>query len=251
MCFDERPRGNLLGPLGGFNRSRGSHRASRRRSDTLWWFGLSSSGSKHQYRIACVRVGRAFEHQSEWDSNLIAIDGSSQKSRLGANAILAASLAFARAQSHLQRIPLHQYFSQMAGYAKGALPQLTVNLFSGGRHAGVRYPCRTCCSFRKVNDRLTIFIDGGIVYQAAVRLIDRKYQMRLLRADEGGLAPPFPDAQSMLDDAVECIAAAGWEPMREIAIAVDVASSHFYEAGQYRFGQEDLSSSEMVERLAS
>jgi enolase len=87
------------------------------------------------------------------------------------------------------------------------------------------------------------------VYQAAAELSYRKYGMRTLSADEGGLAPPFPSAEAMLADAVEAIGAAGLEPGREVALAVDVASSHFYRQGRYHLGAEPLDSRRMIEQL--
>src|SRR5215211_3638460 len=71
------------------------------------------------------------------------------------------------------------------------------------------------------------------VFQAAAALIRTKYDMRLLVADEGGLAPPFPDIETMLSDAVTAIRNAGFEPGREVALCVDIAATHFHENGRY------------------
>src|SRR5262249_29427137 len=87
------------------------------------------------------------------------------------------------------------------------------------------------------------------VYQAAADLARAKYVMRALTADEGGLAPPFPDVETMLSDAVEAIRAAGLEPGRDVALALDVAASHFYRDGRYDLGGEPLTSTAMIARL--
>jgi enolase len=79
--------------------------------------------------------------------------------------------------------------------------------------------------------------------------VSRKYGMRALTADEGGLAPAFAGAEAMLSDAVEAIRAAGFEPGRDVALAVDVAASHFYRDGRYYLGERALDSSAMIERL--
>jgi enolase len=76
-----------------------------------------------------------------------------------------------------------------------------------------------------------------------------RYKMRLLRADEGGLAPPFQRTDDMLQTAVEAIERAGYLPGEEIALAVDVAASHFYKDGAYALGEQLLSSEQMVEQL--
>jgi enolase len=87
------------------------------------------------------------------------------------------------------------------------------------------------------------------VYRSAAELTYRKYGARPLTADEGGLAPPFPDAEAMLEDAVASIRGAEFLPGRDVAIAVDVASTHFYEGGRYHLGDEPLSSTGMIEHL--
>jgi enolase len=87
------------------------------------------------------------------------------------------------------------------------------------------------------------------VYQCAAELIRERYGMRLLRADEGGLAPDFPHAEAMLADAVEAIRRAGLRPGDDVALAVDVASSHFFHAGDYALGSAPLDSAGMIAQL--
>ncbi len=187
--------------------------------------------------IAQHLVGRPLTNQAELDRRLIELDGTPHKGRLGANAILGVSLAFARACAMRDSLPLYEHFARLADLPVRTLPRLTVNLFSGGKHAGGQIP---------VQDVLLVpvsasTIDQGLadicaVYQSAADLIHQKYQMRLLTADEGGLAPPFESAPAMLDDAVAAIRAAGLEPGRDMALAIDVASSHFYRDGLYHLG---------------
>src|SRR5271167_3292172 len=81
-------------------------------------------------------AGRVFTEQSELDRGMIALDGTPTKSRIGANAILAVSVAFARACAAHRRVPLYQHFADMLGSPVKMLPRLTINLFSGGKHAG-------------------------------------------------------------------------------------------------------------------
>ncbi len=87
------------------------------------------------------------------------------------------------------------------------------------------------------------------MYQAAAKLCVRKYNARALVGDEGGLAPPFPDIDAMLGDAVEAIRVAGFAPGKDVALAVDVASSHFYQDGRYHLDQRSLSPSEMIDQI--
>jgi enolase len=194
--------------------------------------------------------GRAFETQADLDAALIALDGTPNKARLGANAILAVSLAFARAQAAEQGVPLYRHFGDILGLPVRTLPRLTINLFSGGKHAGGQ----VC-----IQDVLLVptakTIDEGLatvfaVYQAAVELTRRKYAARALTADEGGLAPPFPSTEAMLSDAVEAIIAAGLRPGRDVALAVDVAATHFYADGRYHLDGVALDSRGMIDVLA-
>ncbi len=195
-------------------------------------------------------VGRDFADQRALDAALLALDGTANKSGLGANALLGVSLAFARAVAVERGIPLYQYFAEVAGVPLHQLPRLTINLFSGGKHAGGQVP---------IQDVLIVpvaarTIDEGLaatyaVYQAAAALTREKYGTRALTADEGGLAPPFPDAEAMLADAVAAIERAGFVPGREVALALDVASSHFYQDGRYHLGGAPLDSAGMVDEI--
>ncbi|MBE7551988.1 MAG: phosphopyruvate hydratase [Anaerolineales bacterium] len=195
-------------------------------------------------------TGRSFEQQHQLDGAMLELDGTPNKSRLGANAILAVSLAFARACAAERGEPLYQYFAGLLGQSLQTLPRPTINLFSGGKHAGEQAPIQDVlivpASARTIDEALAMTF---AVYQAAAELSYRQYGMRALSADEGGLAPPFPSAEAMLSDAVESIRAAGLEPGREIALAVDVASSHFFQQGCYHLGTEPLDSRGMIEQL--
>ena len=195
-------------------------------------------------------AGRTFAGQAEVDAALCALDGTHNKSRLGANAILAVSLAFARAAAQAERRPLYAYFAGLIGRSAHTLPRPTINLFSGGKHAGVRASMQDIlivpAAARSMDEALAVTYG---VYQAAAALVLRKYEMRLLRADEGGLALPFPTPEAILSDAVEAIDAAGYTPGRDVMLAIDVASSHFFDGARYQLGAASLNSAEMIERL--
>src|SRR6185437_11089195 len=98
--------------------------------------GCRLAVSKIDGEIAAAVSGRTFDDQAQLDRLLIGLDGTPEKSRLGANAILAVSLAFARARAVLLRTPLYRVFGELVNGEIGSLPRLTINLFSGGKHAG-------------------------------------------------------------------------------------------------------------------
>ena len=196
-------------------------------------------------------AGREFATQADLDRAMLRLDGTPDKSNLGANAILAVSIAFARAASRARGVPLYEHFAGILGEPATQLPRLTVNLFSGGKHAGGQV---------SIQDVLLVPVSAGTtdaslssvyaVYEAAAKIAWKKYNARPLVADEGGLAPPFESAEGMLGDAVEAIRAAGMQPGRDMAIAVDVAASHFYRAGRYHLGDAPLTSRQMIERVS-
>ena len=197
--------------------------------------------------------GRSFREQEELDRAMIELDGTANKSRLGANTILAVSLAFARAVAAERRAPLYRHLADLLGRTPDALPRPTINLFSGGKHAGGQVPIQDAL----VLPLMAKTMDEALattyrVYQSAAKLALQKYGARPLTADEGGLAPPFPDAEAMLGDAVEAIELARYEPGRDVALALDVASSHFfYEEGRYHLGDELLDGGGMIEHVAA
>lgn len=203
------------------------------------------SGEIHQ-----ALAGRSFADQAELDRALIELDGTPNKSRLGANAILAVSVAFARASALERGVALYTHFAGMVGYTLDALPRLTINLFSGGMHAGRQVAIQDVLI---VPARPTT-IDGSLamaydIYQAAAALVLKRYRMRLLTADEGGLAPPCESSEELIEIAMVAIKAAGYRPGSDVMLALDVAASHFYANRKYHLDGAALDSAGMIDRL--
>ncbi|MFV2065602.1 MAG: phosphopyruvate hydratase, partial [Pirellulales bacterium] len=201
--------------------------------------------------IAAAVCGDAFTHQWELDDRLIELDGTDNKRRLGANAILAVSLAFARTTAVVRQVPLYRHFADMAGLDLTRLPRPTINLFSGGKHAGSQVPIQDVL----VVARSATTIEQSLatiwsVYQAAADLAWDRYAMRLLTADEGGLAPRFESVDRMFEMAVEAIEVAGLIPGRDVVLAVDVAASHFYQQSEYDLGDGPISSRQLIDTIA-
>jgi enolase len=197
--------------------------------------------------------GRSVEDQAVIDQALIGLDGTPDKSRLGANAILSVSLAVARAAAKRNGVPLYYHFANMIGRTVGnpRLPRPTVNLFSGGKHAGGQIPIQdvliTPLSAQTADEAMAQI---GAVYQAAIEICSIKYEMRTLVADEGGLAPDFASIDMALGDAITSIKRAGLQPGIDMALCLDVASSHFYSNDRYRIDNQLLTSAEMIEVIA-
>ncbi len=202
--------------------------------------------------IGDALINRSFDSQGELDRAMIELDGTENKSRLGANATLAVSLAFARASAAERDVPLYRHFADLLEFTPTAIPRPTINLFSGGKHAGGQIPIQDALvvplAARTMDEALATTYD---VYQAAAKIAKDRYGMRVLTADEGGLAPPFPDAGTMLGNAVEAIELAGLEPGRDVALAVDVAASHFYNDDRYHLGDKQLDGADMIEHIVN
>ena len=194
-------------------------------------------------------VGESFSDQATLDQRLLDIDGTHNKSRLGANAILGISLAFARASAAAHKQALYEYFATLNGQSITTLPRLTVNLFSGGKHAGGQValqdvlvvPGGAASIHRSLQDVVA-------VYNTAADQMFEDYEMRKLTADEGGLAPAFPNIDAMFKGAIRAINVAGLSG--DVQLALDVAASHFNsEAGYILNGKESINATEMIETI--
>ena len=206
-----------------------------------------------QTTLADALTGVDFDTHRDLDHAMLELDGTPNKSALGANALLAVSMAFARAVAAERGVPLYEHFAAefVPDQPITSLPRPTVNLFSGGKHAGGQVSIQDVLIVpvaASTADEAMATVYG--VYQAAAKLCERKYGMRALVADEGGLAPDFPTVDAMIADAVEAIELAGFAPGRDVAICIDVAASHFFVDGRYHLGGDPLDASGMIETIS-
>ncbi len=200
--------------------------------------------------IGAEAADRPWRSQQELDNFLIGLDGTPNKSRLGANAVLAVSLAFARAVAKAKGQSLWQHFASLCtdGASMPAqLPSPTINLFSGGVHAGGQVALQDVLVLplpaRPIDEQMAAMAE---VYACAVDLIARDYGQRNLTADEGGLAPPFKNTHEMLAKADVCCRTAGLEPGIDYKLAIDAAASHFHVDGHYHVDGKALSTGELI-----
>lgn len=198
--------------------------------------------------IAPKLVGRDAADQSGIDAGLISLDGTPNKSRLGGNALIATSLAVLHAAAAQARLPLWQYLAQGKPVQ---LPLPQIQIFGGGAHAGRRVDIQ---DFMVISTGATSFAHAlemtAEVYRAAGELMAARGALAGV-ADEGGWWPSFTRNEEALDALVAAIEKAGYTPGSEVAIALDIASSEFGQAGRYRLALEnqELDSDAMCERL--
>jgi enolase len=173
--------------------------------------------------------------QEKLDRRLIELDGTPDKSRLGANALVAVSLACAQADAAVQKIPL---WKKLAGEKRVALPVPQIQIFGGGAHA------RGKCD---VQDYMIVCIGAGSfaealewtsqVYAAAGKRLAKRGALYGV-ADEGGYWPAFKSNEEALAELVGAIADAGLEPGADVAIALDIAATQLYRGGAYHLALE-------------
>jgi len=199
--------------------------------------------------IAEAIIGLDAAEQAFIDQTMIELDGTENKSRLGANAILAVSMAVARAAAEESGLPLYRY---LGGSGQMAMPVPMMNIVNGGVHANNNIDMQEFMiipvgapSFREA------LRYGAEVFHALKKLIDKK-GMPTTVGDEGGFAPDLPSNEAALQLIVEGVEAAGFVPGQDIAIGVDCASSEFYKDGLYHLDSEGLklTSEQFVDYLA-
>lgn len=213
-------------------------------------FGCLKAVEKVNGSIADALCGEDIRDQQQLDRRLLDLDGSEDKSVLGANAILGCSLAFARAQALEAGLPLHRHLAGMIGRTDPVrLPRPTINLFSGGKHAGGQAAIQDVLIVPSADTIGRALAQSWDVWQAAARLIRDELGMRTLTADEGGLAPAVDSDEQLLDLACRAIQSAGLEPGRDIFLAMDVAASHFFRNSVYELQGQALTSAGMVDLL--
>ena len=193
--------------------------------------------------IADELAGFEADDQRLVDQALIALDGTDNKSRLGANAILGVSMATAKAAAESAGLPLYRY---IGGPNAHVLPVPMMNIVNGGAHADsgvdVQEFMIAPIGAESFSEALRI---GAEVYHALKSVIKSKGLSTGL-GDEGGFAPEAESTKAALDLIIEAIKKAGFEPGKDVALALDVASSEFFKDGKYHFEGGEHTAEEMA-----
>lgn len=228
--------------------STGQFEAVELRDGETRYFGL---GVQHAVKnidekIASVLLGENALEQIRIDRILRETDGTDNKSSLGANAMLAVSMAVARAAAEALGLPLYRYFG---GISPRLLPVPMMNILNGGKHAANTVDFQ---EFMIMPVQAETFAEGlricAEIYHNLKKLLEEK-GLSIGVGDEGGFAPDLPDAESVLDLLVEAIEASGYVPGQDIKIAMDAASSELYneKTGMYHFpGESKLKGEEVL-----
>ncbi len=212
-------------------------------------FGVLKAVANVNETISTAILGMSATDQSAIDKRLIELDGTPDKSRLGANAILGTSLAVAHAAANLLNIPLYRYLGGVSTYT---LPVPMLNILNGGKHATSSTDFQEFMvvpagaeSFRQALQM------GTEVYHCLKKVLNGK-GLDTNVGDEGGFAPPLISNTEAIEAVLAAIEKAGYKPGVDCFIALDPASSEFYQNGQYVLSKENitLTSAGMVEYYA-
>ena len=242
----ERYGGSAAVPSGA---STGRFEAVELRDGEPRYFGLGTTRAVHHINTEIKEkiLGRNGLNQLEIDHLMLEADGTDNKGHLGANAILAVSMAVARAAAASLRIPLYQY---LGGVHTKLMPVPMMNILNGGKHASntvdfqefMIMPVGACCF--KEGLRM-----GAEIYYK-LKLLLKKRGLSTAVGDEGGFAPDLADTKEVLDCIVEAVRMADYEPGVQVQIAIDAASSEFYDekTGKYFFEGESRMRGEKILR---
>ncbi|MFC1511354.1 phosphopyruvate hydratase [Candidatus Margulisiibacteriota bacterium] len=195
--------------------------------------------------IAGKIIGMPVHQQLKIDNLMLELDGTANKSKLGANAILGVSLAVAHAAAKAYSVPLYKY---IGGDRAVVLPVPNMNVMNGGAHAGWNYECQefmiSPAGVETFSDALRV---GAEIYQTLKKVLKAKGYSTAV-GDEGGFAPKLSKNEEAIQVIMEAIEKAGYTPGKEVYIALDPAASEFFKDGKYVLKSEgkELTSEEMV-----
>ena len=192
--------------------------------------------------IAEEVIGIEASDQRAVDAAMIALDGTNNKGKLGANAILGVSLAVAKAAAESADLPLYKY---LGGPNAHVLPVPMMNILNGGSHADSNVDIQEFMIAPIGFDTYSEALRAGVEVYHSLKSVLHDRGLATGLGDEGGFAPNLESNAAALDLIVEAIEKAGYKPGEQVALALDVASSEFYNDGAYEFEGQKKSAAEM------
>jgi len=231
--------------------STGVHEACELRDEDKKRFGgkgVLQAVANVNDKLGPAIVGMSTLDQTGIDQRLIELDGSPNKSKLGANAILAVSMACARAGADVVGLPLWRY---LGGAQARVLPTPLMNIINGGAHADNGLEIQ---EFMIVPHGFTTFAEAlraGTEVFHALKSILKKEGLTTAVGDEGGFAPRLGSNEEAIQRIISAITAAGYEPKKNISIGLDCAASEFFKDGKYTFDKKQVTPAELADIYVS
>jgi len=193
--------------------------------------------------IAPNLIGRNAIDQHIIDKIMLDLDGTDNKSKLGANAILSVSLAVCHAAADYFQMPLYRY---IGGIRSKTLPHPMMNILNGGAHADNKIDVQEFMIVPVVEFSFKNYIEICATIYHNLKKILKSKGLNSNIGDEGGVAPNLSSTKEALDIIIEAINSAGYKPGKDVCIALDVAASEFYKDGIYKIENESKTSDEMI-----
>jgi len=211
--------------------------------------GVTKAVARVNREIAQSLVGRDADDQDSLDHRMIELDGTPTKSRLGANAILAVSIAVAKAAAESAGIPLYR---RIAGTRPPRMPVPMMNIVNGGAHADNNVDMQEFMILPVGAESFSEALRWGVEVFHTLKGVLKSRRMSTAVGDEGGFAPDLPSNEAALEVIMQSIEKAGYRPGHDIWLGLDTASSEFHKDGRYHLASEDkhLTSAEFVDYLA-
>lgn len=195
-------------------------------------------------------LNQKVSEQSKLDAIMIELDGTSNKGRLGANAMLAVSLAIAKAAAKDRQQPLYQYIAGLSHTKDLSMPVPMMNIINGGAHADNNLDIQEFMILPIGAPTFSEALRYGAEVFHALKSILKKLHLNTAVGDEGGFAPSLNSHADAIDIIIEAIEHAGFKTGKDIYLGLDVASSEFYKEGRYQFENKKMTSAELTDYLA-
>ena len=205
--------------------------------------GVASAVSNIEKVIAPALIGKDPFEQRALDQIMLNLDGSANKSKLGANAILGVSLAIAKAAANSKNLPFYSY---IGGASASLLPVPMMNILNGGAHADTNVDIQEFMIAPIGAESFKESLRWGAEIYHGLKSVLKKRGLATSIGDEGGFAPNLESNRAALDLIVEAVEKAGYKLGTQIALAMDVAATEFHEKGAYKFEGKSLSAQEMI-----
>ena len=247
-------RGSACVPSGA---STGSREALELRDGDIHRYngkGVLSAVLNVNTRIRDLLLGRNVEDQVELDQLMCDLDGTENKENLGANAMLAVSLAVAKASANCQNIELYEWLAELDGSGgRFSMPVPMMNILNGGEHADNNIDIQEFMVLPVTSPTFAEALRCGAEIFHALRGILQEQGLETSVGDEGGFAPNLPSNESALEIIMQAIIRAGYEPGKDVYLALDCAASEFFASGVYSLTGEGkyFSSREFGDYLSS
>lgn len=238
LVFDDEFCGQAIVPSGA---STGEHEAHELRDgDPLRYLGkgVITAVNNVNVEIAAKIKNYSADRQSEFDASLCALDGTENKSRLGANAILAVSLAYARANALYQNKPLYRYFADLHGTPGVTLPVPQMNILNGGAHADNTVDLQEIMVMPVGFSSFREALRAGAEIFHHLKAVLKERGLSSTVGDEGGFAPNLASNREALEVVSVAVERARYELGKHVVLAVDAASSEFTRDGKYVLASE-------------